>query len=140
MVPRCASARRTLLHQMNGLFHTDLQCPDWYGGILNLRPQDVFKHDDPGWETEENWSRIYPNNEAIQERRKPPDRARYSESHRDRPRPQRPRVRLRHSSVQITPSARTTWSSISATAARWAWAIAPMPKPDRNTHDFWYRC
>jgi hypothetical protein len=59
---------QTLLHQMEGLFATDLQCPEWYGGIPGKRTGPEF-NDDSGWETPENWLKVYPNSERDPSRR-----------------------------------------------------------------------
>lgn len=58
----------TFLHQMCGVFHSDIQCPDWYGGIIGYRPQPLFDSE-PGWETLNNWLRIHPNEEKDPNRR-----------------------------------------------------------------------
>jgi hypothetical protein len=131
----------TLLHQMNGLFHTDLQCPDWYGGLPWLRTQDVFKHDDPGWETRENWLRVYPNDEPTEERRM---RRLALDIHKS--------IASAHAASAptrpLSPFVGTIDGMIEDDAVEYlshcrqlgAWsACVFMPKADQANHDFWYR-
>jgi hypothetical protein len=59
----------TYLHQMDGLFHSDLQCPAWYGEIALNRRDPIFDRDNAGWDTVNNWLRVYPNNETDPARR-----------------------------------------------------------------------
>lgn len=132
---------RTLLHQMNGLFHTDLQCPDWYGGILNLRSQDVFKHDDPGWETEENWLRIYPNTEPTDDRRRRRlalDIQKSIATAHARSAPTRPLAPFVSSDYAVSEDDMVEYLRHCRSLGMWA-AIVFMSKPDRATHDFWNR-
>jgi hypothetical protein len=63
---------KTYLHQMDGIFHSDVQCTGWYGG-LEIARDPVHQTDSPGaWPTVENWLRVYPNSERdpkMRERR-----------------------------------------------------------------------
>lgn len=51
----------SLAHQMDGIFHTDWQSPDWYGDLPWLRPSEPFNSKSNSWETYENWLRVFPN-------------------------------------------------------------------------------
>ncbi len=133
---------RTLLHQMNGLFHTDLQCPDWYGGILGERPQDVFKHDDPGWETAENWQRVYPSSEPTEDRRARRvalDIQKAIATAHALSAPHRPLAPFVSTDYGLTEDDAVEYLRHCRTLGMWA-AIVFMPKKaDRQSHDFWHR-
>jgi hypothetical protein len=48
----------SFMHQMGGIFYTDLQCPYWYGGFPDsLLAEDPFDKDSPAWHTLGNWKR-----------------------------------------------------------------------------------
>lgn len=47
-----------LLHQMDGFFQCQLQCPDWYGDLpWGLLEDTYFSSNHAGWNTESNWYR-----------------------------------------------------------------------------------
>lgn len=56
----------SLLHQTDGIFNTPWQSPDYYGGgpFVYTDPDQVamLNADHPGWDTNENYLRIFPNN------------------------------------------------------------------------------
>ncbi len=131
----------TLLHQMNGVFRTDLQCPDWYGGILGHRPQEVFRNDDPGWETFENWLRVYPNDQPTDElrrRRLALDIQKSIATAHAHSAPHRPLAPFVSYSEGLNEDDAVDYLRHCRQLGAWGVCVF-MPKSDRATHDFWHR-
>lgn len=46
-------------HSMDGVFYSDVQCPECYGPVSWNRPEEPFGREG-GWPTMKNWRRVYP--------------------------------------------------------------------------------
>ena len=126
---------------MNGLFHSDLQCPGWYGGMPLLLTDPIFDADSPGWGTTNNWQRVYPNAETDPARR----RRRLALDI------QKSIAQCCAASAPASPLAPFVCNGDEAfeddmveylrhCRAHGAWAACVfMPKPDRAAHDYWHR-
>jgi hypothetical protein len=132
---------RTLLHQMNGLFRTDLQCPDWFGGIPWLHDTPAFDAADPGWDTIANWLRVYPNGEtdpARRRRRLALDIHTHIASAHAASAPHAPLAPFVFNGDEAFEDDMVEY--LRHCRARGAWCVIVfMPKPDRAAHDYWLR-
>jgi hypothetical protein len=131
----------TLLHQMNGLFHTDLQCPDWYGGIGFLRTQPEFDAADPGWDTLNNWLRVYPNTEtdpARRKRRVALEVYKHIAGAHARSAPHAPLAPFVFNGDEAFEDDMVEY--LRHCRANGAWAVVVfMPDTGRSSHDYWHR-
>ena len=132
---------RTLLHQMNGIFHSDVQCPDWYGGIGFMYTQPELDRDDAGWNTEANWLREFPVNEADGKRRYQKLALEIAKAQADACARSAPHAPL---APYVYNGPNAPWEDMAEyllfCRSRGAWAVnVYMPKSDRASHDYWQK-
>ncbi len=131
---------QTLQHQMNGLFAADLQCPEWYGGIPGVRREDHF-NDDPGWETLDNWSTVFPSTErdaARRERRVALEIVKAMATAHARSAPGSPLAPYVSHEFGAPENDMVEYLRHCRSIGAWAVCVF-MPKADRAAHDYWQR-
>ncbi len=131
----------TLLHQMNGLYHSDLQCPEWYGGMPLLLTEPIFDADSPGWGTMNNWLRVFPNGETDPTRRRRRlalDIQKSIAQSCAASAPSSPLAPFVSNGPEAFEDDMVEYLRHCRTHGAWA-ACVFMPKPDRAAHDYWYR-
>lgn len=142
---------RTLLHQMNGTFHTDLQMPDWYGGLPNQRPDDAPTAGDLGWETKANWHRVLADvaPDRVRSARSSPDTARQDRAvaveaqklvlaAHARSAPHAPLAPFVTDITGIAVDDMVEYLRFVRSVGGWGCCVF-MPKPTRESHDYWAR-
>jgi hypothetical protein len=126
---------------MNGLFHTDLQCPGWYGGFPFLRTEAAFEASDPGWETLEHWFRVYPNKETDATRRRQRVALDLAKDQAAASAASSPRSRLAPFVFNSAEASEDDMVEYILHCRRHgaSHVIVFMPKPDLAAHDYWRR-
>lgn len=139
----------TLQHQMGGIFHTDLQMPDWYGGLPNQRPDDALTLGELGWETKANWHRALEQfaPEKMRSARSDPNPARVDraaaveaqklvlEAH-ARSAPHAPLAPFVTHTTNVPVDDMVSYLRHTRSIGGWGCCIF-MPQPTRESHDYW---
>lgn len=130
----------TALHQMGGIFHTDLQCPDWYGGVSWMQRDELTAHG-RGWMTPTNLMRAFPPGEGPSDqtsklRRSALALACHIATHHAAAAPTRPLMPFVTRSPELPMEDLVAYLRHCRGLGAWG-AVAFTPKVDRETQDYW---
>lgn len=130
------------LHQMDGRFRTEVQCPEWYGGVSWIQPDAITVHG-RGWMTPTNLMRAFPPGESTQDpkarlRRSALELACHIATHHARAAPTRPLMPFVSRTDDLPIDDLVAYlRHCRSLGARGA--VAFTPKVDRETQDYWVK-